>query len=75
MVQKNRAKAQLYKFFMFDIKYFYPSIQKELLNKGLKFAKGYKYISDKDREIFTMLLNHYFFDQKNTWMKKAEWFD
>ena len=48
---KRIERKQLYKFFMFGIKYLYPSIQKELLNKGLKFAERYKYTSDKYSEI------------------------
>ena len=46
---KNTAKViewferieqkRLYKFIIFDIKDFYPSIQEQLLNKGLRFAQ------------------------------------
>ena len=46
---KNTAKViewferieqkRLYKFVIFDIKDFYPSIQEQLLNKGLRFAQ------------------------------------
>ena len=36
---------------MFDVKDFYPSIQDELLNKGLRFAQKYIDIINKDTEI------------------------
>ena len=35
---KRIEQKHLYKFIIFDIKDFYPSIQEELLNKGLRFA-------------------------------------
>ena len=34
---KRIEQKHLYKFIMFDIKDFYPSIQEELLKKGLRF--------------------------------------
>ena len=45
---------------MFDIKDFYPSIQKEVLNKGLRFAQEYIDVTSKDTENITMLKNLYF---------------
>ena len=66
---KRIEQKHLYKFIMFDIKDFYPSIQEELLNKGLRFTQEYIDITSKVREyniyyarnkIFTMLGNHYF---------------
>ena len=56
---------------MFGIKYLYPSIQKELLNKGLKFAEGYKYTSDKDREIIYHALKSLFFWPKEHMDEKS----
>ena len=40
-----------YKLIMFNIKDFYQSIQEELLNKGLRFAQEYIYITSTDTEI------------------------
>ena len=46
---KRIEQKHLYKFIMFDIKDFYPSIQKEVLNKGLRFAQEYIDVTSKDR--------------------------
>ena len=51
MVQKNIEQKHLYKFIIFDIKGFYPSIQEELLNKRLRIAQEYIDITSKDTEI------------------------
>ena len=44
----------LMKFAMFDIKYFYPSITQDLLNKALSFASEYIYILKCDIDV----INH-----------------
>ena len=48
---KRAEQKHLYKFIIFDIKDFYPQIQEELLNKGLRFAQEYIDITNKDTEI------------------------
>ena len=55
---------------MFDIKDFYPSIQEELLNKGLRFAQEYIDVTSKDREIIYHARKLLLFDGNDTWMKK-----
>ena len=55
---------------MFNIKDFYPSIQEELLNKGLKFAQEYIDITTKDKEIIYHGHESLLFDRKDIWMKK-----
>ena len=60
----------MYKFIIFDIKDFYPSIQEELLNKGLRFAQEYIDITSKDTEIIYHARKSLLFDEKDTWMKK-----
>ena len=55
---------------MFDVKDFYPSIQEELLNKGLRFAREYIDVTIKDREITYHARISLLFDGSNTWMKK-----
>ena len=54
---------------MFDIKDFYLSIQEELLNKELRFAKEYIDITSKDTEIIHHARKTLLFDEKDTWMK------
>ena len=56
---------------MFDIKDFYPSIQEELLNKGLRFAQEYIDITSKDTETIYHARKSLLFDEKD---EKAEWF-
>ena len=67
---KRIEQKHLYKFIIFDIKDFYPSIQEELLNKGLRFAQEYIDITSKDTEIICHALKSLLFDEKDTWMKK-----
>ena len=67
---KTIEQKYLYKFIIFDIKDFYTSIQEELLNKGLRFAKEYIDITSKDAETIYYTRKSVFFDEKDTWMKK-----
>ena len=67
---KRIQQKHLYKFIMFDIKDFYPSIQEELLNKGLRFAQEYIDVTSKDREIIYHARKSLLFDGNDTWMKK-----
>ena len=46
---KRIEQKHFCKFIMFDIKDFYPSIQEELLNKGLRFAQKFIDVTSKDR--------------------------
>ena len=67
---KKIEQKHLYKFIMFDIKDFYPSIQEGLLNKRLRFAQEYIDITSKDTEIIYHARKSLLFDEKDTWMKK-----
>ena len=68
---KRIEQKHLYKFVMLDIKDFYLSIQEELLNKELRFAKEYIDITSQDTEIIYHARKSLLFDeQKDTWMKK-----
>ena len=67
---KRIEQKHLYKFIMFDIKDFYPSIQEELLNKGLRFAQEYINVTSKDREIIYHARKSLLFDGNDAWMKK-----
>ena len=67
---KRIEQKHLYKFIIFDIKDFYPSIQEELLNKRLRFAQEYINITSKDTEIIYNARKSLLFDKEDTWMKK-----
>ena len=67
---KRIEQKHLYKFIMFDIKDFYPSIQEELLNKGLRFAQEYIDVTSKDKEVVYHARKSLLFDGNNTSMKK-----
>ena len=56
----------LYKFLMFDIKDFYPTIKEDLLIEALEFAKQHVTIKSKDRETI-------FHARKPLWYKGAPW--
>ena len=47
---KNIPNKHLYKFLMFDIKDFYPSIKEKLLWEAIRFAKRYISITSKDTD-------------------------
>ena len=66
---KRIEQKHLYKFIIFDIKDFYPSIQ-ELLNKRLRFAQEYIDITSKDTESIYHARKLLPFDEKDTWRKK-----
>ena len=67
---KRIEQKHLYKFIMFDIKDFYPSIQEELLNKALRFPQKYIDITSKDTKIIYHDRKSLLFDEKDTWMKE-----
>ena len=71
ILTKERIEQKYFnKFIVFDIKDFYPSIQEELLYKGLRFAQEYIDITSKDTEIIYHARKSLLFDEKDTWMKK-----
>ena len=58
------------KFVVFDIKYFYPSLTQDLLNKALKFPSKYIYISKCDIDVIHDARKSLLFDGSHTWIKK-----
>ena len=55
---------------MYIFRDFYPSIQEEFLNKGLRFTQEYIDITSKDMKVICHARKSLLFDQKDTWMKK-----
>ena len=68
---KGIDNKQHYKFIMFDIKEFYPSILKELLTDALTFAETIVNLDDHDKKIIYHSLKSLLFNQEQTWMKKG----
>ena len=68
----DNANARLIKF---DIVDFYPSINKELLNKALAFAMSHVAISEDDLELINHTKSSLLFDGTSTWKKKSGVFD
>ena len=68
---KGIDNKQRYKFIMFDIKDFYPSISKELLTDALTFAETIINLDDQDKKIIYHSRKSLLFNQKQTWMKKG----
>ena len=68
----DNANARLIKF---DIVDFYPSINEELLNKALAFAKSHVPISEDDLQLINHTKSSLLFDGKSTWKKKSGAFD
>ena len=67
---KGIDSKQPYKFIMFDIKDFYPSISKELLTDALTFAETIINLDDQDKKITYHSRKSLLFNQEQTWMKK-----
>ena len=67
---KGIDNKQHYKFIMFDIKDFYPSISKGLLNDALTFVETIINIDDHDKKIIYHSRKSLLFNQEQTWMKK-----
>ena len=68
---KGIDNKQRYKFIMFDIKDFYPSISKELLTDALMFAETIINLDDQDKKIIYHSRKSLLFNQEQTWMKKG----
>ena len=60
----------MYKFVIFDIKEFYPSITENLLKKALTFAEAHTFLSDDDKEIIHHTRKSLLFNDQQTWIKK-----
>ena len=72
---KIESKSE-YKFIIFDIKDFYPSIKKKLLTDALKFAEEITNISEEDMKIIYHSRKSLLFNENQAWMKKeGELFD
>ena len=69
---KNIPNKHLYKFFMFDIKDFYPSIKKKLLWKAIRFAKLYISITNKDIEAMFHAMKSLLYYNDESWVKKEK---
>ena len=68
---ENIKNKQKYKFIMFDIKDFYPSISKKLLSDSLQFAETKIKIDQNDKDIIYHARKSLLFNKDETWMKKG----
>ena len=59
-------------FIVFDIKDFYPSISKYLLQKALEFAKAKVSITQEEEKIIYHFRKSLLFKDQETWIKKGE---
>ena len=69
---KNIPNKHLYKFLMFDIKDFYPSIKEKLLWEAIRFAKLYISITNKDIETTFHARKSLLYYNDEPWVKKGE---
>ena len=63
---------QAYKFCMFDIKDFYPSIKESLLHNALKFAKTRTNVLKKDIDLIMHARRSLLFNEGEPWVKKQD---
>ena len=69
---KNIPNKHLYKFLMFDIKDFYPSIKGKLLCEAIRFAKHYISIASKDIDTIFHARKSLLYNNDESWVKKRE---
>ena len=68
---KSIDNKQHYKFIMFDMEDFYPSIPKELLTDALTFTETIINLDDHDKKIIYHSCKSILFNQEQTWIKKG----
>ena len=67
---KNIQDKNKYKFMIFDIKDFYPSISKKLLDNALKFANEHTHINNEDLKIIQHARKSLLYNKNIPWQKK-----
>ena len=67
---RNNEDKQLYKFFRFDIKDFYPSIKESLFHKALQFAKMRVNITQRNIEVIFHSRKSLLCNNRIPWIKK-----
>lgn len=61
-----------YKFMMFDIKDFYPSINEKLLKDAIEFANTIHVLTEKEVQIIDHARKSLLFNKGETWVKKGK---
>ena len=67
----NINEKNKYKFMMFDVKDFYPSINEKLLKKAITFAERTLSLPTKDKEIIFHSRKSLLFNKSDSWVKKG----
>ena len=65
---KSIHNKHLYKFIIFDIREFYPSITENLLKKALTFAEAHTHLSGDGKAIIHHARKSLFFNDQQTWI-------
>ena len=60
---KEMSNKDGYKFAVFDIKEFYPSIREQLMKEALDFANSYIYIPENDKKIINHARKSFLFNK------------
>ena len=67
--EKIESKSK-YKFLVFDIKHFYPSIKQKLLTDALTFARQHLHLTENEISIINHTRKSLLFNGDETWIKK-----
>ena len=67
---KDIKDKKRFKFILFDICEFYPSITLELLTEAIEFAENFVTISDEEKEIILQAKQSLLYDKNTPWVKK-----
>ena len=69
---KSIKNKKNYKFILFDIESFYPSITKELLEKALEWASRYIGVTVQQKRVVMEASMSFLYNQGNPWVKKGD---
>ena len=74
MSKRNKQidEKSRYKFTVFDIENFYPSIKEDLLKKAINFASRRVEVKKEEKEIVFHARKSLLFNKEETWIKKAK---
>ena len=67
----NIEEKTKYKFIVFDIKDFYPSIKKALLIKAITFTEKLVHLTNEDKVIIKHARKSLLYNNSEPWMKKG----
>ena len=69
---KSIKNKRIFKFIMFDIESFYPSITPELLEEALRWAAQYTCVSEQQKKVVFEASKSFLYSKGDPWVKRGE---